>query len=145
MTWIKRVGLSLASALAANGLVSFGVVSRLIHPPASPQDKLHLTLVIAAWQLIVVLPGWLLFVPVALCFNRLNGWRLWVQASIGTLLGPAIVAGFILFDHYPDSTRTMHFDSGTSRVLLEATAISLLSTLLYLNLIQQPRDILKNL
>jgi hypothetical protein len=77
---------------------------------------------------IFVLPGWLLSLPFILSINRIDGWRLWVLAVPGILIGPSVIAAWAIVCHVTEgeSVRSF-FDVGGV-----ATAISFISTAIYL-------------
>ncbi len=122
----KRAGLSLASALLAELLVGIAM---------SVQGNRSLFLdrsVVFLWfASFLVLPGWLIALPLVLSINRTDGWRLWLLAILGTLIGPVLVGiiGLVITLNSPPTTT---WNSGALDFAYVATAISVLTTAIYL-------------
>lgn len=84
MSGVKRVVLSLVSALISESIVSLAL---------SVKDHSGLNGIYAGaiGFSIFVVPGWLLTLPMVLAFRRTDGWRFWLIGAYGTLLGPLII------------------------------------------------------
>ena len=127
MTRLRRVGLSLSSALAAEIIVALG--GSLAAERGSRGNHFAL----AIYYLSLVLPAWLLVVPVVLTFDRTDGWRVWVLACIGLPWGPVFLTLVAL-------ALNMHYSLHPTRIwppvrydiLGISLAISSLATVFYL-------------
>lgn len=100
MNWIKRIGLWSVSVLAAEILVisAFLVImsslpSASTSPFSSGPGLLVSFIFFGGLSISLLVPGWLLALPLILIFRRVDGWRLWILGTLVTLLGP-VIAGF---------------------------------------------------
>lgn len=126
MTRWRRVALSFLSALTAELIlgISFGI----------PGDK-HLLFErvfgFVYFASILVIPGWLLSLPLVISFNRIDGWRMWVLAISGSLIGPVIMGAIYLQSEFTMPSTTT-WAPGSINFAYMATAISVLTTGIYL-------------
>ncbi len=128
MTRLRRVAVSFASAIAADVIVA--VVLCALRPSPPSQHAVELT---AIYFLYLVIPVWLLALPILLSFNRLDGWRLWALAVIGVLLGPVgLKLGQFTSDLYFHIGQPWVWSPLPYDVLSIALGISALSTIFYL-------------
>jgi len=123
MSRIKRVGLSLGSALTSELLVGAALTVRNHGSVADAMGNV-------AGLSVFVIPGWLLALPLVLLFNRADGWRFWVLGMYGTLLGPGIIFAWAVACKVTEHSTIKDFvDMGGI-----AFAIAILSTAFYLSI-----------
>jgi hypothetical protein len=128
--WGKRLGYSFISVLFGGGVVGIGAavsespLSSNTHP--DPARLLTSTLIVLAASI----PGWLVAAPFVILVRDYSGWRVWLWASVGISIGPALILGFVIFGEVTNP-RAMDF-SAYSGFLLLATCVSTLSTGAYL-------------
>jgi hypothetical protein len=124
MTRWKRVGLSFASAIAAELLVCLAVFWWNNH---SAQWLGFLGFM--SFTSVLVVPGWLLALPFLIFLKRTDAWHLGLMALIGVLIGPFIVLGLDVWSWLssPTSLFTIFVPW-----LYMATAISAVATAFYL-------------
>ncbi|MEO6924105.1 MAG: hypothetical protein ABI142_09785, partial [Bryocella sp.] len=92
MTWPKRIGLSLASALIADIFV-VGAVA-FMNPPGLRFEGFFGMEVFALY---LIIPGWVLSLPAILLLYPANGWRFWTLAAFGCLIGPLVMVAMQLW------------------------------------------------
>jgi hypothetical protein len=125
MTRWKRVALSLASALTAELLVGISLSFR------GDKHLLFERLFGFVWfASFLVIAGWMLSLPLVISFDRIDGWRIWVLAVIGSLIGPAIMGTIYLQSELTTPPAT--WTHGSINFVYMATAISILTTAIYL-------------
>ena len=131
MTRLGRVGVSALGALAAELLVAAVLAARTA--PGQRANEFSL----AVYFLYLVVPGWVLALPILLSFRNASGWRLWVQALLGCALGPVflIVVG-LAFDLHYSLHRTSFWPPFRYDIMGMALAISSLSTFFYLGAVK---------
>lgn len=102
MNWIKRIGLWSVSVLAAEVLAisaflvimsSLSPASNSTAPFGSGAGLLVGFMILGRLSIFLLIPGWLLALPLILIFRRVDGWRFWILGTLVTLLGP-VIAGF---------------------------------------------------
>jgi hypothetical protein len=133
MTRIKRVGLSFACALASDLLFSSGLM--VLGGNVGSGANGGIGVVASVWIIFcstgfLVIPGWLLSLPLVLVFDRAEGWRFWVLGIYGTLLGPAILAALILAQHGSVANEDFALYFGFAFV------VAFLSTAIYLSVLK---------
>lgn len=116
----KRVALSFACALSAALLVS-AALSRLQY---GSDWKLKGIVLGAATELYLVLPCWLVVLPMVICFDELRSWKLWLLAGIGTVIGPLVMFCII--------ATTSGWSSDDLKLLTASLGVSLLTTVSYI-------------
>jgi hypothetical protein len=125
----KRVGVSFASAVAAELIVGVGVVSI---------DGGHLIFEhmfgFVYFASILVVPGWLIALLIILQ-PRFDSLRLWQQILIGTFIGPTIMIliGFVGFASNPAGT----YGAEAYPWLYVAIAISFIASTIYVAAMRQ--------
>jgi hypothetical protein len=127
MSRVKRVGLSLVSALASESLVAALLILKA--HDGSLGDWLGSVLVLSFY----VIPGWLLSLPLVLLFDRPDGWRFWVLGIYGIVLGPAIIFACAVVGKVKDGAPI----EGIGYISSISLVIALLSTALYLYLFKR--------
>ena len=127
MNRLRRAGLSFVSAITAELLVAAVLAAR-----AAPGQRAN-ELSLAFWFLLLVIPGWLLALPILLSFPRTDGWRLWLLALLGISIGPAflVVLGLTFNVHY-SLHPTSFWPPLRYDIMGMALAISSLSTVFYI-------------
>ncbi len=79
---------------------------------------------------LIIMLGWGVTLPFVLLISRFNGWRIWLLAISGTLMGPALL---ILLNFCIRLAERQAFDIVEGwKTGLAATAISFIATALYL-------------
>jgi hypothetical protein len=121
----KRAGLAFASAFGAELIVAAALT---LHNHSDPADMFGSVIGLS----IFVIPGYLLSLPFVLAFNRINGWRLWVLAVIGLLIGPTIIGAWAFACKVTEGSTIKDF----LYMGVIATAISLLTTTFYLTVLK---------
>jgi hypothetical protein len=86
------------------------------------------------------LPGWVLSIPVVLIVTNVRGWRFWMYLVIGCSIGPLLMFGIALYGFLTDP-RTDGFAAGASPLLFLGTAVSCLTTLIYLLLLRRAHTV----
>jgi hypothetical protein len=126
----KRVVLSLASALGAQLIVGFVQCAR------GTRGALLEGLIVFMWfGAFLVIPGWIIALPIVLSFKRIDGWRIWIQALLGCLIGPLIMGLIGLFSVLTRPPTTT-WAPGTISFVYLAAAISILATAIYLTTVK---------
>jgi hypothetical protein len=123
----ERVGISFASALAAEVIVCAGLAC--LDGPR-PQQMLSHMLFYLFFASIFVVPGWLVALPIILQ-TRFERLRVWLKILIGTLIGPAIMVAFGIY-------RSVGFayDKAVFFFLYVAAGISFLTSAIYLSVLK---------
>jgi hypothetical protein len=129
MTGWKRVGLSFASAVIAEITTALAV---------SISGGRHLFFEhifgFIYFASFLVIPGWLLALPVLLFLRRTDGWHLGLMALIGISIGPFIDLGMDLWSFLSSPTAAFNIYLPW---LYMATAISAVATALYLTALKR--------
>ena len=86
------------------------------------------------------LPGWLLALPIIWLVNDLKTWRFWALLALGTGIGPLLMFAVALYTALT-STGFAEFTPEAKNLVFLATAISGLTTLIYLLLLRKPQSI----
>lgn len=86
------------------------------------------------------LPGWALAIPIVLIVLNFRGWRFWMYLAIGCAIGPTLMFGLALYAFLTEPSM-VGFNAGAGPLLILGSAISCLTTLIYLLLMRrsQPR------
>ena len=84
------------------------------------------------WVIVMSLPGWVLAIPIVLLVKNIGGWRFWMYWAIGVSIGPALVLAVAMYS----GPGLAGFAGGSVSLVYLAAAISGLTTLLYLLLLQ---------
>jgi hypothetical protein len=124
MTRWKRVGLSFASAVIAEIMTALA-----INIPGGRHLFLEHIFGFIYFASFLVIPGWLLALPVLLFLKRTDGWHLGLMALIGISIGPFIDLGMDLWSFLSSPTAIFNIYLPW---LYMATAISAIATALYL-------------
>jgi hypothetical protein len=121
----KRVGLSFASALIADVMVASAV---MLHD----QPRIHFASLIfsSIAFLYLVIPGWLISLPVILFIEGNTRLKLFIRAAIGILIGPFVILSIALYAQWTSPSST--WAQGSMEFVYIATAISIIATTLYL-------------
>ncbi len=122
MTKLARAILSLVSAISSDLIVDS--VTYFYAPRGTRLSAFEGFLYFSSF---LVIPGWLISLPIVLSINRFDGWRLWVQLAIGSVIGPLVILSIGLYSNFTSPNLAGH-DS----LFYLAAAISSLSTVLYL-------------
>lgn len=128
----KRLAYSLLSVLLGAGVIGLGV--SCYDAQTSPQFDLKRILVSTCIVILASLPGWLVAIPVVVLVGNYNRWRGWVWGALGVCIGPGVILAFGLYGFLTDGHSAGSW-SGTGGFLLLSTAVSTLSTSLYLFLV----------
>jgi hypothetical protein len=137
MTRLRRVGWSLLSALLSESIA--GLVLCL---PGRHWEELFGFFYFATFLMV---PGWILSLPLVLTIDRLRGWRIWLAGIAGSCIGPIVLLSVAVYARVggPGNSHGT-YDSSALTLLYVATAISILSTALYIFFIKlSTRDSIK--
>ena len=130
MTRWKRVGLSFASAIIADVVVASGVMLR-------DRSLIHFSFLFfsSVAFLYLVIPGWLISLPIVLFIDGNTRWQLFTLATLGVLIGPFVMLSIAL---YAEWTNPSHgtWAKGSIEFVYIATAISIIATTIYLTSIK---------
>ena len=124
----KRVGLSFASAIAADIIIIGAVATR--NAPGAKWDGF---LLMSSFALCFILPAWLLTLPAVILIDKLNGWRLAILIAIGCLIGPTATAAMNIWSLHENPTQIPHWPGVFDYFAL---AISITATILYLTILK---------
>jgi hypothetical protein len=80
---------------------------------------------------LIIMLAWVVTLPFVLLISRFNGWRFWLLAVSGTVMGPALLIVLSFCIHLALRSPTFDILDGWKTELL-VTAISLIATTLYL-------------
>ena len=102
MDWIRRVVLWMLSVVMADLVVIWAwMIALAVFSGLSPnQESVSLSnfvgglIFLPLLSLWLVVPGWLLGLPVVISVQRVGGWRSWVLGAYVTALGPAVALLF---------------------------------------------------
>lgn len=130
MSTLSRAGLSFACAIAADVLVGTFVSLRI---PAATSFSDMVGFVY--FSLYLIIPGWLIALPIILTVTSFQGWRLFGFLAVGSMIGPALIAciGFFFSLKTPISSSFAH---EAYHILYAATAVSELTSILYISLMR---------
>jgi hypothetical protein len=130
MSPLKRVGLSFVSAIFAEFAV--GICLVIWKGPFLSG--------LAGFASVLVLPGWILALPMVLLVRDLANGKVWTIALVGCCIGPFIMLTIRCYG----AIRGYSADfAGGTPLFLTATAISFLTTLIYIGALKrvQPSNI----
>jgi hypothetical protein len=140
VAWWKRLIYSFVSAVLGAGLCGAAAASQQVvanaHGHLNAEALWTSILFFDPWVITLSLPGWLLALPLVLLVRNVRGWRFWIYWAIGICIGPLIVLlvervaasrGFVLAG----------MPGGSDAAFYLATAISALSSLIYLLLVRR--------
>ncbi len=124
----KRVGLSLLSSIIAELIVGLAISF-----PGGKHLFFEHIFVFIYFASFLVIPGWLISLPIVLFFETDTRSRLFVLAILGALIGPVVILCIAL---YAESTKSAPsngtWSNGSMEFVYIATAISIVATTLYL-------------
>lgn len=80
---------------------------------------------------LVITLAWVITLPMALLISKLDGWRFWLLAISGTLIGPALLIALNLCIRLAQPSQKFDLVEGW-KVESVVTGISLIATALYL-------------
>jgi hypothetical protein len=80
---------------------------------------------------LIIILAWVVTLPFVLMISRFNGWRFWILAVSGTLIGPALLIVLNFCIRLAERSQTFDIVEGW-KVELTVSAISLIATALYL-------------
>lgn len=133
----QRIGASLLSVLLAVSIVG---PCASITTQAGKAEWIGTTMILVVfWSPFCVL-GWLLSLPVILRIRRIDKWRFWFLLAMGTGIGPAIMFSIaICFEVSAVIERisSPNWDPAIKNYVYIATAISFLTTLIYLLILRR--------
>jgi hypothetical protein len=129
MSRLKRVGLSLLSALLADLIVSLALSA-----PNLKRDGLVWIFWSWVMMLLLVIPGWILSLPIVLSTSTLAQWRIWMIAGVGSCIGPFVVLAISCYGYF--SSQGLSTTSMDGSFMAIATGISILSTIIYIWLLK---------
>ena len=140
VAWWKRWIYSFVSAVLGAGLCGAAAASQQVvanaHGHLNAESLWTAILFFDPWVITLSLPGWLLALPLVFLVRNLRGWRFWMYWAIGICIGPLIV---LLVDRIAASRglALAGIPGGLSSAYYLATAISGLSSLIYLLLLRR--------
>jgi len=139
---VKRAGLAFGSALFA-GIIFNGAAWTLapdmFHDLFHSDQPIVLTVMfVIALLVAMVIPWWLLALPLVLSISRPEGWRLWFFGICGALIGPALAALFLTFMVVAAKSPVYStFTDPQALILFPATLIpSAMATAFYLSILK---------
>ena len=124
---MKRLGrtvLSLISAILAATVVS--VILQVLQYRSD--SKLSGVLQFTLFEMMLVIPGWLVAIPLVLLVDTLAGWRFWFIGIVGLLIGP-VIAGIATIWGCGRSAQCWR---DSSLLFAAAVGVSLLTVVFYL-------------
>ena len=140
VAWWKRLIYSFVSAVLGAGLCGAAAASQQVvanaHGHLNAEALWTAILFFDPWVITLSMPGWLLALPLVILVKNVLGWRFWMYWAIGICFGPLIVflveriaasRGFVLAG----------IPGGLDAAYYLATAISALSSLIYLLLLRR--------
>ena len=145
VAWWKRLIYSFVSAVLGAGLCGAAAASQQVVTNARGQLTAEALwtaiLFFDPWVVTLSMPGWLLALPLVLLVRSVLGWRFWLYWAMGICIGPLIV----LVAERIAASRGLALagiPGGSDAAFYLATAISALSSLIYLLLLRrgQARD-----
>lgn len=77
------------------------------------------------------LPGWIVAIPIVLFVSNFNGWRFWAMLALGAGIGPLVTFTVALYFQV-NAPNHSHYAPEARNLVFLATAVSALTTLLYL-------------
>jgi hypothetical protein len=82
--------------------------------------------------------GWLLGMPFVLLVRNIGGWRFWIYLAIGSSIGPGLFFGTLLYSFLTrSSSGSMTTEPADYSAVYISTAVSSLTTLIYLSLLRR--------
>jgi hypothetical protein len=123
----KRVGLSFASAVIAD--ILFGLAFLIGGNPGHRIEQLFGFLYFSS---VLVIPGWLIALPILVLPRNAIRMRYWQLGLIGTAIGPAIMIAIGVYAAIASGTG-LNYKREAFNLLYLATGISFLTTVLYLS------------
>jgi hypothetical protein len=136
--WWKRLIYSLASTLIAS--IACGLMfefQRLLDRDAHFQASDPLWFVFTV--LVFTLPGWLLAMPFVLLATDFHGWRWWLFVAVGSAIGPIFMIGLAIYERLTPPHDDWLWGNGIFFGL--ATAVSCVTTLIYVGLIRRAQRV----
>lgn len=82
------------------------------------------------------LPGWFIAIPVVLFVSNFSGWRFWAMLALGAGIGPFVMFAIALYFQVI-SPNPSHHAPGARNLVFLATAVSTLTTALYLVVVRR--------
>ena len=140
VAWWKRLIYSFVSAVLGAGACGAVAASQQVvtnaHGHLSAEGLWTAIVFFDPWVIALSLPGWFLALPLILLIRNVSGWRFWICWAIGIALGPVI----ILVVAWVAASRGLvlaGLPGGLASAYYLATAISALTSLLYLLLVRR--------
>lgn len=132
VTTHQRIGSSLLSVLLAAFITNlcFSIASR---------DWIGSVLTLSLFSSPFCVVGWFLALPIILNFRRIDSWRFWALAIVGSSIGPFVLFSIgLCFEVSALIRRTSspNWDPMVKNWIYMATCISCLATLIYLSLVR---------
>lgn len=137
MNWLQRLLASLGAALLAELVVACFLT---LLQRSTMNDFLGATIGFS----LLVIPAWVLALPLVLSINRADGWRKWLLGTIGVGLGPWIIlmiplSNWIRNGMFPVDGSTLYMGAMATAIASVATGLYLLLVLRYPS--QTPRSL----
>jgi hypothetical protein len=135
--WWKRLIYSLVSAVVGAGVSGACAAAQQFvansHGHLSAMGLWTAILFFDPWVIVLSLPGWVLAIPIVLLVRNIRGWRFWMYWAVGILIGPVLIMAVALYS----GPGLGGLPGGSMSLLYLATAISALTTLIYLLLLRR--------
>jgi len=81
--------------------------------------------------LYLVIPGWLISLPIVLFINGNTRWQVFTLATLGILIGPFVILSIALYAEWMNPSHGT-WAKGSMEFVYIATAISIIATTIYL-------------
>jgi len=130
MTRLKRVGLSFASAVTAELIVGISVAI------SSGRDLFfEHAFGFVYFASILVIPGWLIALPIIVIPKKADSLPIWKLAVIGTLIGPGIMFAIGIYAAIANHTG-LNYKREAYYLVGLAAVVSFLTTAIYLTALE---------
>lgn len=135
--WWKRLIYSLVSVIIGGG--TLGAVASCMDALANPKSHLDLggIALSAGIFLAFSLPGWIVAIPILMFVKDYSGWRLWACAATGICIGPILILALRVYQFVIEPQSVGFLPGGGAILLVPASAVSVLSTVIYLLLVSR--------
>lgn len=132
LPWWKRLLYSFVSVLLGGGVV--GAIASCRPALANPETHVDPKSILLSACIVSVasLPGWIVAIPIVVSVKNYSGWRLWAWCVTGVCIGPTLILSLLVYGFLTDSARLL---SGGAAFILLATAVSVVTTAMYLFLV----------
>jgi hypothetical protein len=129
---LSRAALSLVCAVLASVIIG-GVVIACNYEEFS--QSITSWFLFVRGSVLVIMLAWVVTMPLVLVVGRFDGWRFWLLAITGTLIGPALMIALNLCIRVAQPSQKFDVVEGWKTELV-VTAISLIATALYLGTVR---------